>query len=275
MFLKPQDKRLIAAASGGFLVFSLSCWLVLRLHALIPILWVMFTLLAALSIEMYRRVQRHLDSNTELYWQVQSLFELHSLVKADHPLPRMRGFAISPDFAALLSATIRRVKPNLIVECGCGTSTVVSAYVLRDIGGGRILSLEHEEKYADACRRELDRHGLTEFAEVIHAPLKTQEINGEFLTWYDLSNVPADLAIDLLTVDGPPTSSSGICARYPAGPALLPRLTEKGVVLLDDTELKPNIKEAAKRWCEQFPWLRYDEIACEKGAVILDRDCPK
>src|SRR5262249_4080355 len=50
------------------------------------------------------------------YAQVEALLSLHSVIRFKHPLPPMRGWGISPDFALILVSVIREHKPRIIVE---------------------------------------------------------------------------------------------------------------------------------------------------------------
>ena len=39
------------------------------------------------------------------------------------------------------------IKPDTILELGSGVSTIISAYCLKKIGNGKIISLDHEKEY--------------------------------------------------------------------------------------------------------------------------------
>ena len=73
----------------------------------------------------------------------------------------------------------------------------------------------------------------------------------------------------MLVIDGPP-ESTGPLARYPAGPALFPRLANEGVVFLDDAN-RYTETEILRRWKMEFPELSQSAAYCEKGCGILKR----
>ena len=113
------------------------------------------TVLFAAQLEIYRRVQFLLNHAHENYRQTEALFSLFSLLKIRRPLPPLRDFAISPDFANLLVALIDETRPRVILELGSGASTLITGYRLQQLGQGRIISLEHDEKYAAVTRTRL------------------------------------------------------------------------------------------------------------------------
>ncbi len=221
------------------------------------------TYVAALSI----REDAH-ATRKEVEWsfaQVQSLLALERRLGLPLPLPRMRGWAGSPDFLLVLAEHISERKPMTILECSSGVSTVVAARSLQILGAGHVYSLEHEPAYADKTRGLLARYGLADWATILDAPLVTIP-SGE--TWYDEQSIPADLTrIEMLVVDGPPTSI-GPLVRHPALPRLRSRLAPECVVLVDDAG-RADESEMLRNWQSRFPeWERRDGM-CEKGLAIL------
>lgn len=135
--------------------------------------------------------------------------------------------------------------PELIVELGSGVSTVVLARLLRELGTGRLLAVEHDEAWAARVVRQLAREDLAEFALVVRAPLRPSERAWESCEWYDedalLTAIDASPTgappIDVLVVDGPPAwQPSAEHARYPALGALGTRLALGARIVLDDVE---------------------------------------
>jgi predicted O-methyltransferase YrrM len=138
-----------------------------------------------------------------------------------------------------------------VVECGSGLSTVLIARRLRELGAGHVHSLEHDEGFAAACRRQLERESLTGLAEVIEAPLRTHPASG--VGWYDrdaLTRLPA-AGVQLLLVDGPPAGTPELeRSRYPALAELRPRLAPGAVVICDDA-LRPGERWVLDRWRDE------------------------
>lgn len=203
--------------------------------------------------------------------QLEALHGLYVELAMQRSLPPTRGWAGSPDFLLELARHARTVRPLVVVECSSGVSTVVLARCLQLNGGGKLYSLEHDRAYAQQTRAQLLRHGLQEWAQVLDAPLITHDLGGDLggekWPWYDLAQLPPEIGIDLLVVDGPP-QTTGPLARYPAAPLLFPRLAPGAVVFLDDA-LRPDEQAALARWQTEFPALQQSAISCEKGCAVL------
>ncbi|MET0964007.1 MAG: class I SAM-dependent methyltransferase [Noviherbaspirillum sp.] len=108
---------------------------------------------------------------------------------------------MSPDFLRELYLHALAEKPQVVVECSSGTSTVILARCMQLNGSGKVFSLEHESEYAEKTRRNLERHGLSEWATVLDAPLRLIEANKTSSRWYALDALPNDIAIDMLVID--------------------------------------------------------------------------
>lgn len=209
----------------------------------------------------------HLES-VENTRQTQALFQIFAAIGFQFPLKPLRGMAASPDFGLLLHTTVRQRRPSTIVEFGSGTSTVLMAYAVRDNGVGRIVSIDHEAQYGDASRLDLADHGLSTFAEVRHAPLRSVRVGNSNSTWYDTAVFSDVSRIDMLVVDGPPTSVQKQ-ARYPALPLLRERLAPDAIVIIDDAA-RPDEREMVARWAAEFPEFESRYIFHEKGTVVLE-----
>jgi predicted O-methyltransferase YrrM len=182
----------------------------------------------------------------------------------DRPLPPLRGWVASPDVLLTLVRHVRRAGPGVIVECGSGASTLVLAQAVRLNGRGHVYSIDHDPDFARRTREMLEEHGLSEWADVTHAPLRQVDIGGMRWEWYDPHSLPVTPPIDLLFIDGPPSDTPKPLARYPAGPMLFQRLAPGGSVFADDTK-RPGETEILRRWAREFPHLAQHEHFCEKG----------
>ncbi|GAB2490771.1 class I SAM-dependent methyltransferase [Nocardiopsis aegyptia] len=193
-------------------------------------------------------------------------------------MPPLRGWAASPDVLRVLVRHIDRLRPDLVVEFGSGASSVWMGYALRRAGGGRLVAVEHDARYAELSRALVSSHGLDDIVEVRTAPLTGVEAatvtvgDEEVVTadrWYDAA-VLADLdGIGLVFVDGPP-KATGRHARYPALPALMPHCTEDVVFVLDDAD-RPDERAIGDRWLAEHPELHRTEEHAEKGAHVFSR----
>jgi predicted O-methyltransferase YrrM len=201
-----------------------------------------------------------------LFRQLEALHGLYIELGLSRSLPDTRGWAASPDFLLELTRYALSDKPKVIVECSSGTSTTVLARCMQINGGGKVYSLEHDPVYARETRRQLERHGLSAWAEVIDAPLTAQEFAGATWPWYAMDGLSPP-EIDMLVIDGPPQATRSL-ARYPAGPALFGRLSPGAAVLLDDAR-RPDEQQILRRWANEFPEIEQRQLPCEKGAAML------
>lgn len=218
----------------------------------------------ALQQQLEQKLPEHLH---HAYQQIQAFTDLNHLLQLPWPLPPLRGWAASPDFLLLLAEHVLQKKPECIIECSSGASTVVLAQCAKLNGYGHILSLEHDAHYAEKTRQQLIKQELEDWATVIDAPLRDYEFNGQNYRWYTLNEQIKSTHVDMLVIDGPP-ASLGYCARYPAGPLLLPLLNENGVVFLDDAN-RSDEQEIIQRWINEIKRFNVYSYDCEKGAVSL------
>ena len=124
--------------------------------------------------------------------------------------------AASPDFLKLIMETIISNKPELIVELGSGTSTIIAAKTLEKLKSGFLLSIDNDAKFAEQTHHRITLETLEKYSKVITSELKDITVNGESYNWYDTSFLEKiDRKIELLIVDGPPRIINKN-ARYPA-----------------------------------------------------------
>lgn len=196
--------------------------------------------------------------------QLEDLLALYHQLSPIGWLPRMRGWAASPDFLRVVVEQIQERRPQVILELGSGTSTIVAAFTLESLGRGRLYSLDHEQDFLHITASMIKEHALEERATIIHAPLVPSTVNNQL--WYDAASVP-NVAIDMLIIDGPPLST-GPMARYPAIPMLFDRLSADARVILDDSA-RSDEKACVSRWLQEHPELAVRSFDCEKGCVVL------
>lgn len=96
------------------------------------------------------------DSQLRLYRQVEALAVLNASIRAAVPLPSLRGWAASPDFLLELARIVLARSPSTIVECICGSSTVVAARACQLLGSSHVYSLEHESRFANETSGRLE-----------------------------------------------------------------------------------------------------------------------
>jgi predicted O-methyltransferase YrrM len=173
---------------------------------------------------------------------------LPSLLAAGPPLHADDWSLGDPELEAVLDAVACGART--VVECGSGRSTVLIARALRELGTGKVHSLEHDPAWALRCRAQLAAEGLAGVAQVIEAPLAAHSLAQPGCRWYApwaLRGLP-EAGVDLLLVDGPPAGEPAIArSRYPGLPALADRLTDDAVVMLDDA-VRPGERWTLERW---------------------------
>ena len=270
----PQRWTLLGAAL--FLlaqVLVLTDWLLVKGAFPLLSLWFFGSALLVLSVLIYRKLIINYQESKTLtnngFAQVESLLYLHSRLKLRRALPRMRSFAISPDFANVLADYVLAEKPKVIVECGAGISTLVNGYLLEQLGAGHVYALEHEGDFSRQTTAEIGKHGLAAQASVIHAPLETFRLKDREWKWYASRGWNALPGIDLLIVDGPPAFVQQH-ARYPALPLLLDRLNPGAALLVDDC-VREDDRQTVERWVREYPGWDLEWIRTEKRAALLRR----
>ncbi|GHD71476.1 hypothetical protein GCM10007164_17760 [Luteimonas padinae] len=206
------------------------------------------------------RIQHGTMQEAEALMQLYRLFDLHATMPLLGGIAK--GWAMEPvTMLAIVDEVLAR-KPGLVVECGSGTSTAWIGHALRRVGAGRLVSLEHLERFAGPGNSVLDAHGLRDVAEIRLAPLEACQVGDEAFDWYGKESF-ADLRdISMLVVDGPP-SSNGPLARYPALPLMRDRLLPGALVLLDDAG-REDEQMVVERWRRENPGLANPRMISER-----------
>jgi len=203
--------------------------------------------------------------------QTQALLNLRDLVKLEAGVPPAGGWAASPDLLLYCVDTLLAQKPALVVECGSGLSTLYLSLAATQHGlATRIVSLEHEEHFAQQTRALLERHGVGDRAEVRLAPLEPSSVPGHETPWYAESALAGLDGIGLLLIDGPPTAT-GPQARYPAVPLLKDRFAAECTIVMDDL-IRGADHETAESWAALLPDFDYSVVReFEKHVGLLRR----
>ncbi|THV38640.1 class I SAM-dependent methyltransferase [Glycomyces buryatensis] len=201
-----------------------------------------------------------------VYTEVEDLMALYRDIGPEQALPRMHGWAAGPDLARFLYLEVVERGRSAVLECGSGSTTVILAYACRAVGKGRVFALEHNPRFASATRKMLEERGLSEWAEVVDAPLTEVSVGGGTQLWYDPAVIP-DQSFDLVLVDGPP-GSVGPQARYPAVPLLVDRLTEDAMVVLDDAR-RTDERDIGERWAAEHDGFGLEWFTHDHGTLVL------
>lgn len=216
--------------------------------------------------QLLDEAKSHLSSQ---FSQLECLLGLYCELDLQKSLPLTRGWAGSPDFLWHLARHARKGRPQAVVECGSGSSTVVLARCLQLNGEGHVYSMDHDPVFAEKTRQELASHGLSEWATVFDAPLQKHTLKGDEWLWYTSEVLPEDLGIDMLIIDGPP-ATTGKHARYPVGPILFPRLNQGAAVFMDDYA-RSDETSIARIWRQEWQEFSFVDIQAEKGLLCMRR----
>ncbi|WP_206408517.1 glycosyltransferase [Ectopseudomonas oleovorans] len=200
----------------------------------------------------FRKELRESVNDIRLDALYQQLLMQH-VFKQPEPLAAMTTWSIAPEFAWWLYQYVTTARPEKIIELGSGTSTLVIAAALKQLGKGNFLSFEHDHAYYEKTRVLLQACDLQNHVELLYAPLEKLELAGDSYRWYDL---PYDLidhmigreSLDLLLIDGPPAATNRH-ARYPAMLRLRDYCNDSTAVLLDDAGREEE-QEILARWIE-------------------------
>lgn len=195
-----------------------------------------------------------------VYQQFEALEQLLPLLKLTSPLPSSRGWVASPDFLLSLFETSRKTKPRLVLELGSGVSTLV----LAKSGAKKIISLDHSLEYGEQTRAMLKNHRV----RGVEIRIDELEKYKSGYSWYSRASLKGITKIELLVIDGPP-SATNPDARFPALENLLPLLSPKATIVLDDAN-RADERKLADAFLAALPSHRLRFLHHEKGTAIIE-----
>ncbi|WP_405199464.1 class I SAM-dependent methyltransferase [Christiangramia sp. LLG6405-1] len=177
------------------------------------------------------------------------------------------GWAISPSTILHVLNDVAINKRKCIIEFGSGASTFYIAKLLKVLELNAVFySVESDEKWANEMKRQLQKHGISEYVRVIYAPLRKVSDNyslEEQETWYDTQILEETFTgqekFDLILVDGPFGGSTPY-ARYSAIPFLRKITLDQASIFLDDVQ----------RADEAFILKEWEQLL-DREANILER----
>ena len=211
------------------------------------------------SKELSGQTGRIKSELSDIYHQFEAIEQLLPMLKLSAPLPPSRGWAASPDFLLTLAHITKTLRPRLTVELGSGTSTLV----LAKSGARKIISLDHSEEFGAQTRTMLETHKVRGVEIRIHE----LESYPSGYKWYAKSTLKGLAKIDLLVIDGPP-SATNPDARYPALEHLIPLLSPKATVILDDVD-RDEERKLAEAIEKALPSHVLTIHSHEKGTAVI------
>ena len=215
------------------------------------------------SDQITREIQKVTVENKKqsmiAYRQTEAFIQLSNLMQFKSAIPPTRSWAASPDLLLLISETVKKNKPALVVELGSGVSTLVCA----KSGARKVISIDNSEQYGGKTRDLLKEHKVRG-VEIRIAPLRPYANGSE---WYEVSALKDLKKIDLLIVDGPPGSKNPE-ARYPALREFKDKLSAKAIVIIDDVN-RDGERKLAEDFAKALPNHTLTILDHEKGTAII------
>lgn len=217
--------------------------------------------------------------------QVESFLSLQALLSENGGcvVPLMHGWPVSPDLALHVAMLLKTERYDQVIEFGSGSSTLVMARMLHQLGRGRLLTFEHLPAYRDQTAALLNSQALDGLVDLRLAPLvpRVGADGSSCSNYYDCEAALRATAQTLraspspkllLFVDGPP-AATGPRARQPALEAVLTYFSGCEIHVLLDDYIRQDEKEIVRRWeaLLQHTERRYthEELPLEKGASLL------
>jgi len=161
---------------------------------------------------------------------------IFELLKIENLFTNPWGF--NSDTLSELDYNLNLKKPKLILECGSGISTLILSNFCKE-SKGRLITLEHDEKYYNITLNLLKKYNLDSYVELYLCPL----INQPPVYDFDFLNLK-NQKIDFVLIDGPPEGTGG---RYNIFPWLMDYLNNNWEIWLDDGNRKQEL-EAIEYW---------------------------
>ncbi|MBM3496220.1 MAG: class I SAM-dependent methyltransferase, partial [Armatimonadetes bacterium] len=209
------------------------------------------------------RVERHSEALQATY----------RCLSGHWPMPVMGGARVAADLAALLVDHILSHAPVVICEFGSGLSTVLLAAAARmastrDGAARRVVSFDHDERYAEETRQLVRVYGLDAIVQVVHAPLERyRDAQGNDCCSYDRRMLAHHVSrpVDLLFVDGPPRLLTAT-GRRDSVMQLAPMLGDRATLIFDDAHRDRALIEQLE---EVLKVRKARLVDLAKGAAVL------
>jgi len=180
-----------------------------------------------------------------------------------HALPHLGSWKADVYLLERIVAAIERLRPETVVEIGCGATSLVIARALQLNGKGRLTSYDQHQEFVDKTSEWLREYGLTAdilVAPIVHMPTEWSS------QWYALPVVPA--CIDLLVIDGPHWALNPFVRGR--AECLFSRIPVGGMILLDDAA-RPGERVVAAHWRKRWPHFRFTYLDGPAGTLVGER----
>ena len=156
-------------------------------------------------------------------------------------------WALDADTLNYLGARLRREQPRVILECGCGASTILLSLYARGCGTGEvsIISLEQSSDYLASVRSRLAEAGLDDPVHLLHVPLNA--VDQYQLPGEALAGILGKRTLDWIVIDAP---SGRPACRISTLPMLAPYSRTGTRWFLDDASRDGEL-DILRNWARQ------------------------
>lgn len=267
---KPYTTFPFFQAAGLFTVVAVTILVVLEwgfgLSVFVPGVLLILLAFLILTFRIAQLLYKHALDRVHDTNQMESTLWLYAQFTPSVALPALRDVAGSPDFLKAIVEAYYKYQPKVIVELGSGVSSIILSELLKkEKSDTKHYALDHLEKYAQLTAEKVTNPN----SEVLVAPLRSYTIDGKSWQCYDMSVLEEVDQIDMLIIDGPPENIQRM-ARYPAYPLLEKKMSERAVIVLDDTNRKDE-QAIIKAWAEEFN-LEARSFFTEKGTYLMGKN---
>lgn len=169
-------------------------------------------------------------------------------------------YSMDIDSIEILQQYIINSKPNMVVECGGGASSIILSHTMKDMQlkdssyHPHYVSIESDMKYFEMYSELAHKYDLDTILTYEHSTLVSCTAAGNISDFYDLSSIIQKNSIadiDLLIVDGP-IGHQQYMARRPGYYIAKPFLAPSFSIFLDDTD-REDEKSIISEWSEDIP----------------------
>ena len=197
---------------------------------------------------------------------MQTYGQLQQQLQFEQEMPVTPEWSAAADFLFIIKDHCLSKKPETIVECSSGLTSLVLSKCCQINNAGHVYSLENGEEFQQQTLKQLKKFGLQTWADIFHAPLIRHTVMQHTYDWYNPHAV-RDLKIDMLVIDGPP----GFIQKYsrlPALPVLFKQLADGACIFLDDAA-RDEEKEIVEIWLKEYSGLNHEYKETERGCSVI------
>ena len=210
----------------------------------------------------------HRSDLDNLRRQIACIAELQSTIAGPVPFGKLGGWAISADALAIVVRDVRKRRSPKVVEFGSGASTIAIAALLQTMGGGKLITIEHDLDYLQLVDSDLFAHGLKSVVDLRHLPMTSFSAAPPLEAYHSYDLCQLDAQFDVALVDGPITAEFGAATRLAPLEWCVSRLHPGGSVYLDDAA-RTEERQVVATLIERHSGITAESLDTEKGFVRL------